>query len=159
MVRLVCLAILIAFAGPASNAIAQQTNPVDRKVTNPMTDTPNVNPLTQDQPVKQKTRPRQQAAGEATDELKVAAGTQTVSGPKEARIFVYEGNVDARIGTYRLQADKITVYEAQNRVVAEGSVVFDQADQQRITGSRAEWNCIKVVLKPDWTENGNGTVH
>ena len=45
-----------------------------------------------------------------------------------------------RIGTYRLQADKVTVYEAENRVVAEGSVVFDQADQQRITGSRGEWN-------------------
>jgi len=141
MVRLVCLAILIAFAGLASsNAIAQQTNPVDRKVTNPMTDTPNVNPLTQDQPVKQKTRPRHQAAGEATDELKVAAGTQTVSGPKEARIFVYEGNVDARIGTYRLQADKVTVYEATNKVLAEGNVVFDQGDEQRITGSTAEWN-------------------
>ena len=26
-------------------ALAQQTNPVDRKVANPMTDTPNVNPL------------------------------------------------------------------------------------------------------------------
>ena len=54
--------------------------------------------------------------------------------------FFYEGNVDIRIGTYRLQADKVTVYEAENRVVAEGSVVFDQADQQRITGSRGEWN-------------------
>ncbi|HEY3168753.1 MAG TPA: LPS assembly protein LptD, partial [Candidatus Binatia bacterium] len=68
------------------------------------------------------------------------AGTQTVSGPKDARVFVYEGNVDARIGTYRLQADKVTVYEATNKVVAEGNVVFDQGDQQRITGSRAEWN-------------------
>jgi len=45
-----------------------------------------------------------------------------------------------RIGTYRLQADKVTVYEATNKVLAEGNVVFDQADQQRITGSRAEWN-------------------
>src|SRR4030095_2273205 len=141
MVRLAWLAILIAFAGLASsNALAQQTNPVDRKVTNPMTDTPNVNPLTQDQPVKQKTRPRQQVAGEATDELKVVAGTQTVSGPKDARIFIYEGNVDARIGTYRMQADKVTVYEATNRVIAEGNVVFDQGEQQRITGKRAEWN-------------------
>jgi LPS-assembly protein len=141
MVRLVCLAITVAFAGLASsNAVAQQTNPVDRKVTNPMTDTPNVNPLTQDQPAKQKTRTSQQVAGEATDELKVAAGTQTVSGPKDARIFVYEGNVDARIGTYRLQADKVTVYEATNKVLAEGNVVFDQGDQQRITGSTAEWN-------------------
>lgn len=121
-------------------ANAQQTNPVDRQVTNPMTDTPNVNPITQDQPV----RPRRPAAqgdtGEATDLLKVDAGRQTVSGEKEARVFIYEGNVDARIGTYRLQADKLTVYEATNKVIAEGNVVFDQGDQQRITGSRAEWN-------------------
>ena len=55
-------------------------------------------------------------------------------------VFVYEGNVDARIGTYRLQADKVTVYEATNKVFAEGNVVFDQGDQQRITGTRAEWN-------------------
>lgn len=128
--------------GVASHvAIAQQTNPVDRKVTNPMTDTPNVNPLTQDQPI----RPRLPgteggAANESTEELKIDAGTQTMSGPKDARIFLYEGNVDARIGTYRLQADKITVYEATNKVVAEGNVVFDQGDQQRITGTRAEWN-------------------
>ncbi|HEX9630388.1 MAG TPA: LPS assembly protein LptD [Pyrinomonadaceae bacterium] len=121
-------------------AFAQQTNTVDRKVTNPMTDTPNVNPITQDQPVRPRRTAAQGEIGEATDLLKVDAGTQTVSGPKEARVFVYEGNVDARIGTYRLQADKVTVYEATNKVIAEGNVVFDQGDQQRITGSRAEWN-------------------
>lgn len=142
MSTLARLWVLIALLGVASHtATAQQTNPVDRKVTNPMTDTPNVNPLTQEQPVKLKTpatvRPGE---GEATDLLKVDAGKQTVSGPKEARVFVYEGNVDARIGTYRLQADKVTVYEATNKVVAEGNVVFDQGDQQRITGSYAEWN-------------------
>jgi LPS-assembly protein len=138
---LVRFAVFIALLGVASlTAVAQQTNPVDRKVTNPMTDTPNVNPLTQDQPVKQKTPSRQGEIGEATDLLKVDAGTQTVSGPKEARVFVYEGNVDARIGTYRLQADKVTVFEATNKVIAEGNVVFDQGDQQRITGTRAEWN-------------------
>jgi LPS-assembly protein len=120
-------------------AIAQQTNPVDRKVTNPMTDTPNVNPLTQDQPI----RPRPaQTTGQSvpTDRLQVDATTQTVTGPENARVVVYEGNVDARIGTYRLQADKVTVYETTNRVIAEGNVVFDQGDQQRITGARAEWN-------------------
>ncbi len=119
---------------------AQQTNPVDRKVTNPMTDTPNVNPLTQDQPVKTRTPSKATQAAEATEDLKIDAGTQTVSGPKEARVFIYEGNVDARIGTYRLQADKVTVYEATNKLVAEGNVVFDQGEQQRITGTRAEWN-------------------
>ena len=120
--------------------VAQQTNPVDRKVTNPMTDTPNVNPITQDQPVRPRRTGNQGETSEATDLLRVDAATQAVSGPKEARVFVYEGNVDARIGTYRLQADKVTVYEATNKVIAEGNVVFDQGDVQRITGSRAEWN-------------------
>jgi LPS-assembly protein len=141
--RLPSVILLILVFGVLSAALpgvtAQQTNPVDRKVTDPMTDTPNVNPLTQDQPV----APRRQPApsqGQASDELKVGAGTQTVSGPKEARVFVYEGNVDARIGTYRLQADKVTVYEATNKVVADGNVLFDQGEQQRITGTHAEWN-------------------
>jgi LPS-assembly protein len=139
--QLVRFAVLLALLSLASPAVtAQQTNPVDRQVTNPMTDTPNVNPITQDQPVRPRRPAAQGETGEATDLLKVDAGTQTVSGEKDARVFIYEGNVDARIGTYRLQADKVTVYEATNKVTAEGNVVFDQGDQQRITGSRAEWN-------------------
>lgn len=123
-----------------SHAIAQQTNPVDRKVTNPMTDTPNVNPLTQDQPVRPRPTSTAASGAASTEELTLTYDKGNASGPENARIFVYEGNVDARIGTYRLQADKITVYEATNKVHAEGNVVFDQGDQQRITGSRAEWN-------------------
>ena len=119
---------------------AQQTNPVDRKVANPMTDTPNVNPLNTDQPVQRPRRTQGGVQGVATDEIKVAAAKENGSGPEDARVVVYEGNVDIRIGTYRLQADKVTVYTAENRAVAEGNVVFDQADQQRITGSRGEWN-------------------
>ena len=119
---------------------AQQTNPVDRKVTNPLTDTPNVNPLNNDQPVQRRPQKQSGVQGVSTDQITVDASKQTGSGPENARVVVYEGNVDVRIGTYRLQADKVTVYEAENRVVAEGSVVFDQADMQRITGSRAEWN-------------------
>ncbi|MFN2533313.1 MAG: LPS-assembly protein LptD [Pyrinomonadaceae bacterium] len=125
---------------PFQLAIAQQTNPVDRKVTNPMTDTPNVNPLNNDQPVRQRPARSGGVQGMPSDEITVDATTQTVSGPEDSRVAVYEGNVDVRIGTYRLQADKVTVYEAANRVVAEGNVVFDQADQQRITGTRAEWD-------------------
>jgi len=121
-------------------ALAQQTNPVDRKVANPMTDTPNVNPLNTDQPVQRRPPQRGAVPGVQTDRISVEATKQSASGPENARIGLYEGNVDVRIGTYRLQADKVTVYEAENRLVAEGSVVFDQADQQRITGSRAEWN-------------------
>lgn len=120
--------------------LAQQPNPVDRQVTNPITDTPNVNPLMQEQPVRPQ-RPRNGANPlPSTEDLNVEAGTQSISGPADARVSVYEGNVDARIGDFRLQADKVTVYEATNRVVAQGSVVFDQGVQQRITGDRAEWN-------------------
>lgn len=132
---LACVALACLFAAPAP---AQQTNPVDRKVENPITDTPNVNPLQQDQPVRPPTtKPPPIQSG---DSLTVVCQTETFSGLKEARVSVCEGNVDARIGTYRLQADKVTVYDATNKVVAEGNVVFDQGEQQRITGSRAEWN-------------------
>jgi LPS-assembly protein len=121
-------------------AFGQQTNPVDRKVTNPLTDTPNVNPLTTDQPVQRRPAKQDGVTGAPTDRIEVTSTRQSGSGPENARVAVYEGNVDVRIGTYRMQADKVTVYEAENRVIAEGSVVFDQADIQRITGSRAEWN-------------------
>src|SRR6185295_2459700 len=138
--------ILFVFAGVviglAANPLrAQQTNPVDRKVVNPMTDTPNVNPLTQDQPIPSRTQVKKGTSAQVSDRLTVDAQKSTETGKEQGkRVVVHEGNVDARIGTYRLQADKVTVYEALNKVIAEGNVVFDQGDQQRITGSRAEWN-------------------
>jgi LPS-assembly protein len=45
-----------------------------------------------------------------------------------------------RYGIYRLQADKVVIYEAENRMEATGSVVFDQGEDQRITGARGDWN-------------------
>lgn len=136
--RIVLANLLLLFV--CQFALAQQTNPVDRKVTNPLTDTPNVNPLTTDQPVQRRPPTQNGVTSAPTDRIEVTSTRQSGSGPENARVVVYEGNVDVRIGTYRLQADKVTVYEAENRVIAEGSVVFDQADMQRITGSRAEWN-------------------
>lgn len=137
--------LIFVFAGVvicfATTAVTAQTNPVDRKVTNPMTDTPNVNPLTQDQPVPSRTPAKKGEAPQPSDTLTVDAQKTTETGKEQGQhVVVHEGNVDARIGTYRLQADKVTVYEATNKVIAEGNVVFDQGDQQRITGSRAEWN-------------------
>ncbi len=135
-------ACLAASSAPPARAQQQQANPVERKVLNPITDTPNVNPLQQEQPI----RPRMPvstgatAAGQSTEKLDVDTDKQTVTGPEGARVVVNEGNVDARIGIFRLQADRLTVYEALNRVVAEGNVVFDQGELQRITGSRAEFN-------------------
>ncbi|MBC7909615.1 MAG: LPS-assembly protein LptD, partial [Pyrinomonadaceae bacterium] len=123
----------------ARSTHAQQPNPVDRQVTNPITDTPNVNPLTEDQLLRPRVPTSAVTAGQSTEELDLRADKQSATGPEEARIVVAEGNVDARIGVYRLQADKVTLYRASNRIVAEGNVVFDQGEQ-RITGSRAEWN-------------------
>lgn len=132
---------LVCLVGGASQISAQQTNPVDRKVTNPITDTPNVNPLTQDQPIRTALPGTKGMPGVSGQDIHVEAGKATEMGKeKGSRVVVYEGNVDARVGTYRLQADKLTLYEATNKVIAEGNVVFDQGDQQRITGSRAEWN-------------------
>jgi LPS-assembly protein len=138
MTRFVLAIIILVVA--CQLVFAQQTNPVDRKVANPMTDTPSVDPLNRDEPVQRRPSRQGGVQGTATDQISVESIKQDASGPENARVVVYEGNVDVRIGTYRLQADKVTVYEAENRVVAEGSVVFDQADQQRITGSRGEWN-------------------
>ena len=152
MTRAPLVAILILLLA-CHFAFAQQTNPVDRKVSNPMTDTPNVNPLNPDQPVQRRPPQRGAVQGVSTDRLDVDSSKQSASGPENARVVVYEGNVDARIGTYRLQADKVTVYDAENRLVAEGSVVFDQADMQRITGSRAEWN---YRTKTGYFENSTG---
>ncbi|MDQ3804264.1 MAG: LPS assembly protein LptD [Acidobacteriota bacterium] len=156
----------LLFLLPAASR-AQQTNPVDRKVTNPITDTPSVNPLSQAQPpLRPRRRPKRTAAKgdgapqpeqpeteQPLDELDVRADKETVSGPEEARVIVSEGNVDARIGIYRLQADKVTVYQTKNLVVAEGNVVFDQGEFQRITGSRAEWN---YQTKTGFFENSTG---
>jgi LPS-assembly protein len=150
---------VLALAASSASA-QQQTNPVDRKVENPITDTPSVNPLSQDQPpIRPRPRRTPQPQGAATsgaqasDELEVRADHDEVSGPEGARVFIYTGNVDARIGIFRLQADKVTVYTAKNRVVAEGNVVFDQGEFQRITGSRAEWN---YATKTGFFENSTG---
>jgi hypothetical protein len=138
----------------ATVAFAQEPNPVVRKVDNPVTDTPYVNPLQQDQPV----RPPAGKAPpiQAGDSLETTCANESSVVTKEGRISTCEGNVDARIGTYRLQADKVTVYEARNLVVADGNVVFDQGDQQRITGAipngitkqRQDSSMPRLVTKP-----------
>ncbi len=120
---------------------AQQTNPVDRQVANPITDTPNINPISTQQDIsapKVKKGTFEQEGGDG--EVVVYSDRQTVEGEEGKRILTHIGNVDVHFGIYRFQADKITIYEADNKMVAEGSVVFDQGDDQRITGARAVWN-------------------
>ena len=126
----------------AFSASAQDTNPVEKQVANPITDTPNVNPVAPEQPnkppKKQANSGYKQEGGD--DELVVYSTRETIEGEEGKRVIVRSGNVDVRYGIYRLQADKITIYEAEGRMVAEGSVVFDESDNQRITGIRGEFN-------------------
>lgn len=124
---------------------AQQTNPVERQVANPITDTPNVNPISVEQDI---SAPKSKASADQLGDLgevEIFSERQTVEGEVGKRILVYTGNVDVRFGIYRLQADKITLYEAEDKMDAQGSVVFDQGDDQRITGARAIWN-LKTKL-------------
>jgi len=121
---------------------AQQTNPVERQVSNPITDTPNINPVSAEQKVtapKPKKKPLFDREG-GDGEVVVYSERQTVEGGKGGRVIRHSGNVDVRYGIYRLQANEIVIYEAENKMVATGSVIFDQGDDQRITGSSAVWN-------------------
>lgn len=123
-------------------AVGQQTNPVDRQVTNPITDTPNINPISAQQDVtapKPKKKPSFEQEG-GDGEVVVYSDRQIVEGEKGKRIVRHIGNVDVRYGIYRLQANEIAIYEDDNRIVASGSVIFDQGDDQRITGATAVWN-------------------
>ena len=130
------LCLILSLAGNA-----QQTNPVDRQVSNPITDTPNINPISAQQDISAPKVKRGMFEQEGGDgEVVVYSDNQTVEGPEGKRILTHVGNVDVRFGIYRMQADKIQIIEAENKMIAEGSVVFDQGDDQRITGARAVWN-------------------
>ncbi len=125
---------------------AQQTNPVERQVANPITDTPNINPVSAEQNISPPKKPKASFDQEGGDgDVVVYSEKQSVEGEEGKRILIYTGNVDVHYGAYRLQANKVTLYEAEDKLVAEGSVVFDQGDDQRITGARAVWN-LKTKL-------------
>ncbi len=127
-------------------ASAQQTNPVDRQVANPITDTPNINPVSAEQSIAAPKKSKSAIDPEGGDgEVVVYSQNQSVEGEEGKRVLLYTGNVDVKYGIYRLLAEKVTLYEAEDRLVAEGSVIFDQGDDQRITGARANWN-LKTKL-------------
>src|SRR5687768_5821711 len=126
-------------------ATAQQTNPVERQVANPITDTPNINPVSPQQSIAAPKKKPSFAQEGGEGDVVVYSEKQTVEGEEGKRILVYTGNVDVRYGVYRLQADKVMLYEAEDKMIAEGSVVFDHGDDQRITGARAVWN-LKTKL-------------
>jgi LPS-assembly protein len=132
---LIILALSAALAG-------QQTNPVERQVANPITDTPNINPVSPEQIIaapKPRKKPVVEPEG-GDGEVVVYSDSQTVEGERGSRVVHHKGNVDVRYGIYRLQANEVTIYEAENKMVAAGSVIFDQGDDQRITGAKAVWN-------------------
>lgn len=137
----IIFAVLLVFLCISASK-AQNPNPVDRQVANPITDTPNINPVApQDDISAPKTKRVTSFEQEGGDgEVVVYSDSQTVEGEEGKRVVSHTGNVDVRFGIYRLQADKITIYESDNRIIATGSVVFDQGDDQRITGSRGVWN-------------------
>ncbi|HEV8170033.1 MAG TPA: hypothetical protein VGP59_11805, partial [Pyrinomonadaceae bacterium] len=71
MTRFVLATIIIVLA--CQLVFAQQTNPVDRKVANPMTDTPTVNPLHTDQPVQRRPPSQNGVTAAPTDEITVTS--------------------------------------------------------------------------------------
>ena len=103
------------------NNFAQQTNPVERQVANPITDTPNVNPVANEQEVKVKPKKKLPTEEGGDGELVVYSENQTAIGKEGNRVVTHTGAVDARYGIYRMQADKMVVYEATNKLIAEGS--------------------------------------
>ncbi len=120
----------------------QQTNPVDKQVANPLNDTPNINPIAPEQEIK---TPKKKTDSGYTqeggdDEVVFYSVEETIEGVEGKHVITKTGNAEARYGIYRLQADKIVYYEESGRLVAEGSVVFDQGDDQRLTGTRGEFN-------------------
>src|SRR6476661_5313847 len=105
---LVCL-----LAACTISVYSQQTNPVERQVSNPITDTPNVNPISAEQSIAspKSRKPVFQAEG-GDGEVVIYSDRQTVEGEKGKRIVKHSGNVDLHYGIYRLQADEIAVHEA-----------------------------------------------
>ncbi len=133
---------LLLIHGSAFLLLAQQTNPVERQVSNPITDTPNINPVAPEKRLaapKSARKPKIDPEG-GGGELVVYSDRNSAEGEEGKRIIKHSGNVDVRYGIYRIQANSVTIFEAESKIVAEGSVVFDQGDDQRITGATAVWN-------------------
>ena len=133
---------LLFFATLPGMVLAQQTNPVEKELSNPISDEQNVNPVAPEDKIKTVLKKKDsgfQPEG-GGDEIVVYSNRQSASGPDGKRVVVHEGNVDVRYGIYRLQADKITFTEATGLFEAVGNVIFDQGEDQRITGSKGIWN-------------------
>jgi hypothetical protein len=70
------------------------------------------------------------------EEVTITADRQS----KDGDLFIYEGYVNTLSGNLRLQADHVTYNAVTGDVVAEGNVIFDEGEDQRVTAKRAEIN-------------------
>lgn len=79
-----------------------------------------------------------QKADSSIGTVELIADSQTRNGD----IVIAEGYVNATLADMRLQADRVTFNQATGFMVAEGNVIFDQGENQRVTARRAEinWN-------------------
>jgi LPS-assembly protein len=126
--------VMICTFGLALSITAQRPNPVDRQVANPL---PDSDPRISGREKQSGTR----SPDEGGDgELIVYSAVQSVEGEAGKRILRHQGTVDVRYGFYRLRAERVVIYEETGMVLAEGDVIFDQGDDQRISGIRGEWN-------------------
>src|SRR5262249_2109044 len=70
------------------------------------------------------------------DEASFTSDKQT----KEGDTLICEGYVVGITGDYKLQADHVVFNQVTKDAVAEGNVIFDQGEDQRVTAKRAELN-------------------
>ncbi len=79
----------------AATTFAQQTNPVDKQVANPITDQPNVNPIAPERDIKAP-KTKQNSSGYKPegggDEIVVLSERETVSGEEGKRVIVHTGS-------------------------------------------------------------------
>lgn len=68
-------------------------------------------------------------------EVEIRADSET----HQAGVTIYEGYVDVRAGTMRLQCDKLIYNDTTDQVEALGNVIFDH-EGLRISGSRARYD-------------------
>ncbi|RMG07475.1 MAG: hypothetical protein D6735_02735, partial [Acidobacteria bacterium] len=108
--RLAFIAFLFSILSLDSITFSQEPNPVDRKVSNPITDTPNINPVSNDTRIFRKSKEKIPSEG-GDGELVVYSDRVSAEGEPGKRVVIHQGNVDIRLGIYRLQADKVTLYE------------------------------------------------
>jgi hypothetical protein len=115
---------------------AQQTNPVERQVANPITDTPNINPISPQQDISAPKIKRGMFEQEGGDgEVVVYSDRQTVEGEDGKRILTHSGNVDVRFGIYRLQADKVQLVVAPRVVSFSIRATTSASRVRRLSGT------------------------